>query len=84
MFMIAFVIATPALMVLFVIDLGMGLLNRFAANFNVFMLSLSIKSTAAVLVMFLILPLLAQMVVSDLATRQEVGFGMLERAGTPR
>lgn len=84
LFMIAFVIATPALMALFLIDLGMGLLNRFSANFNVFMLSLSIKSAAAIMVMFLILPLLAQMVVSDLMTRQDVGFGMLERAGVPQ
>ena len=83
-FQIAFFIASPALMVLFIIDLGMGLLNRFASNFNVFMLSLSIKSAAAILVLFLILPVLAQMVVNDLATRQEVGFGMLERVGTPR
>lgn len=83
-FTIAFVIASPALLVLFVIDLGMGLLNRFAQNFNVFMLSLSIKTTAATIVLFLILPLLAQMVVGDLATRQEVGFGILERVGTPQ
>jgi type III secretion protein T len=83
-FQIAFFIASPVLMVLFIIDLGMGLLNRFASNFNVFMLSLSIKSIAAILVLLLILPLLAQMVVNDLLTRQEVGFGMLERVGTPR
>jgi type III secretion protein T len=81
-FQIAFFIASPVLMVLFIIDLGMGMLNRFASNFNVFMLSLSIKSTAAVLVLFLILPALGQMVVSDLLTRQDVGFGMLERVGT--
>ena len=82
-FLIAFVIATPVLMVLFIIDLGMGLLNRFAQNFNVFMLSLSIKSFSALFIIALILPLLAQMLIAELLTRQEVGFGMLERAGDP-
>lgn len=83
-FQIAFFVASPVLMVLFTIDLGMGLLNRFAPNFNVFMLSLSIKTTAAVFILILILPLLAQMVISDLATRQDVGFGIMERAGEPQ
>jgi type III secretion protein T len=71
-------------MVLFIIDLGMGLLNRFAQSFNVFMLSLSIKTTASLFVIMLILPLLAQMVVGELANRQAVGLGMLERVGTAR
>ncbi|MGB3471687.1 MAG: type III secretion system export apparatus subunit SctT [Erythrobacter sp.] len=83
-FQIAFFIASPVLMVLFIIDLGMGVLNRFAPNFNVFMLSLSIKTTAATFIVLLILPLLAQMVVSDLASRQEVGFGIMERVGDPQ
>ncbi|MEL6877335.1 MAG: type III secretion system export apparatus subunit SctT [Pseudomonadota bacterium] len=83
-FMIAFILATPALMVLFVIDLGMGLLNRFAQNFNVFMLSLSIKASAAIFVLVLIIPLLGQMVVDELMTRDAVAQGMLDRAGTPR
>lgn len=83
-FLIAFVIASPVLMVLYIIDLGMGLLNRFAQNFNVFMLSLSIKTTASLFVIALILPLLAQMVVGELATRQAVGLGVLERVGEPQ
>lgn len=80
-FLIAFFLAAPALMVLYLIDLAMGLLNRFAPNFNVFMLSLSIKSMAAIFVLALILPLLAQVVIGELATRQEVGFGVLDRIG---
>ncbi len=83
-FMIAFILATPALMVLFIIDLGMGLLNRFAQNFNVFMLSLSIKACAAIFVLVLILPLLGRMVVDELMTRDAVAQGMLERAGSPQ
>ncbi|MDY7098017.1 MAG: type III secretion system export apparatus subunit SctT [Pseudomonadota bacterium] len=83
-FQIAFFIASPVLMVLFIIDLGMGVLNRFAPNFNVFMLSLSIKTLSAIFLLFLLLPLLTQMVIADLTTRQDVGFGIMERVGEPR
>ena len=82
-FMIAFVLATPALLVLYVIDLGLGLLNRFAQNFNVFMLSLPIKSLAALFIVVLILPLLGRMVITDLTSRDAVSQGMLERVGEP-
>lgn len=83
-FLFAFVIASPALLVLYLIDLGMGLLNRFAQSFNVFALSMPIKTAAAVLVTILVLPLLGQIVLGDLATRDEVAGGMLREAGTPR
>ena len=82
-FYYAFVIASPALLILYLIDLGMGLLNRFAQNFNVFTLSLPIKTTAAIFVTILLLPLLGQMVVADLGSRQEVSTGRLEQAGRP-
>ena len=82
-FMIAFVLATPVLMVLYIVDLGMGVLNRFAQNFNVFMLSLSIKTMAGLFVIVMILPLLGQMVINELASREAVSKGMLDRAGKP-
>lgn len=83
-FYTAFFLASPALLVLYVIDLGLGLLNRFAQNFNVFMLSLPIKSIAATFILLLILPLLGQMVINELSTRDEVSRGMLDRAGDVR
>ena len=81
-FLYAFVLASPVLLILYLIDLGLGLLNRFAQNFNVFVLSLPIKSTAAIFVVILILPLMGQMVANELVTRQQVSTGMLERTGT--
>lgn len=82
-FAIAFIIAGPALVILYIIDTGLGLLNRFAQQFNVFTLSLPIKSAAATFVIIMILPLLGQAVVNDLGTRQDVTRGVLERVGTP-
>lgn len=83
MFAIAFIIAAPALVILYIIDAGLGLLNRFAQQFNVFTLSLPIKSAAATFVIIMILPLLADAVVNDLGTRKDVSRGVLERVGTP-
>ena len=83
-FLLAFVIASPALLILYVIDLGMGLLNRFAQNFNVFTLSLPIKAAAATFVTILILPALAQLVAGDLGSRATVTGKVMERAATPR
>lgn len=83
MFAIAFIIAAPALIILYIVDAGLGLLNRFAQQFNVFTLSLPIKSAAATFVIIMILPLLADAVVNDLGTRQDVSRGVLERVGTP-
>ena len=83
LFAIAFIIASPALILLYVIDAGLGLLNRFAQQFNVFTLSLPIKSAAALFVTILILPLLGQLVVRDLGERQAVPGAVLRQVGEP-
>lgn len=67
--MLAILFAAPALVFLYVIDAGLGLLNRFAQQLNVFALSLSIKSWAATLLMVLLVPLFAQAVIVDVASR---------------
>lgn len=61
--------ATPILVFLYVIDASLGLLNRFAQQLNVFSLSLSIKNWAATLLLTLLIPLFAQVVLSDMGSR---------------
>jgi type III secretion protein T len=46
-------LAAPSLCVLTLLDLGLGLINRFAPQFNVFTLSTSIKSWFAVAILLL-------------------------------
>lgn len=46
-----FVLAFPMLLVCFLVDLGMGLMNRFAPQLNVFFLAMPIKSGLAMAVM---------------------------------
>ena len=55
-FTLILLLAAPALAVVFLIDTGMGLINRFAQRLNVSFLSNSIKSLVAVAMVLLMLP----------------------------
>jgi type III secretion protein T len=82
-FTLAFFFSLPILTVLYIIDLGMGFLNRFAQQFNVFSLSMPIKSVAATLLIIIILPMLASVIVTDMRSRNAVASGMLSQIGEP-
>ncbi|MGK6318089.1 type III secretion system export apparatus subunit SctT [Sphingomonas sp. DT-204] len=84
LFTLAFLFAAPTLTVLYVIDAGLGFLNRFAQSFNVFSLSLPIKAVAACFVVILTLPLLAEAIYADLSSRPEIAGGVLRRTGQGR
>jgi type III secretion protein T len=64
--------AAPVLVLLYVVDASLGLLNRFAQQLNVFSLALSIKSWAATALLLALVPLLASAVAHELSTRAEV------------
>ena len=83
LFAIAFIIASPALILLYVIDAGLGLLNRFAQQFNVFTLSLPIKSAAALFVVILLLPMMGEMVVRDLGARRDESGAIMRQVAQP-
>jgi type III secretion protein T len=83
LFAYAMVFAVPILTMLYVIDLGLGFLNRFAQQFNVFSLGLPIKSVAAALILIMLLPLLAEAVAVDLRTRSAVSTNFLGQIGQP-
>jgi len=59
-------IAGPIIVVVFIIDMCMGLINRYAQQFNVFFLSMSLKSIAAVMMMWILLPFLVDILISEL------------------
>ena len=83
LFALAFLFAAPVLTVLYVIDAALGFLNRFAQSFNVFSMSMPIKAAAAVFVVILTLPLLAQAVTAELSSRENIAGGVLQRTGQP-
>jgi type III secretion protein T len=74
---LATLFAAPVLTVLFLIDAGLGLLNRFAQQLNVFTLSLSIKSYAATVILFLLVGSFIEAIVRDIASRPAVLLGLL-------
>ena len=55
----AVLFAAPVLVVLFAVDMSLGLVNRFAQQLNVFSLSLSIKAWLSVLVVMMLVPMIA-------------------------
>ncbi len=62
-------IAGPVMVVLFVIDLAMGLINRYAQQFNVFFLSISVKSMASILMLIILLPYLVEVLVGEMGVQ---------------
>jgi type III secretion protein T len=69
--------AAPALAVLTVVEGGMGLLNRFAPQLNVFAASLPIKAWLATLVVLATLGLMVDTIVNETAGRGEIVLQLL-------
>lgn len=83
LFALAFIFSSPVILVLYVIDAGMGLLNRFAQSFNVFTLSMPIKAAAATLVLIMMLPFFADAILRELSSRSDMSEAMMRRVGEP-
>lgn len=64
---LSFMLAAPALVVLYAIDLSLGLMNRVAPQLNLYSLSTSLKSVAAVLVWLVMLSTLVRTLHNHLA-----------------
>jgi type III secretion protein SpaR/YscT/HrcT len=62
-----FLMAAPALVVLYAIDLSLGLMNRYAPQLNLISISMSLKALAAVLVWLVLLATLVQTLLDHLA-----------------
>jgi type III secretion protein T len=75
---LATLFAAPVLIVLFLIDASLGLVNRFAQQLNVFTLSLSIKSFAATAVILLLTGSYVGAVVREVTSRPNLLLGFLK------
>ncbi len=65
-FRLTLLIASPVLVVVFLIDGVMGLINRYAQQFNVTFLSTSLKILAAIAVLMMTIVQLAELLVTEL------------------
>jgi flagellar biosynthesis protein FliR len=70
-----FMLAAPALVVVYLIDLCLGVMNRYAPQLNLLSISISVKGLGAVLVWVLLASTVAQMVHDEVA---ELLPGMLQ------
>ena len=68
---LATLFAAPVLSALFLIDLCLGLINRFAQQLNVFTLSMSLKAFASTALILVLLGSYVAAIVHDVATRPE-------------
>ncbi len=80
-FVLSFLFAAPVLVVLYVIDASMGFLNRFAQSFNVFALAMPIKAAAAILIIILCLPLMADALIAEAGDIMNAVPRLLDGAG---
>jgi type III secretion protein T len=65
-------IASPVLIVMFLSELGLGLINRFAPQLNVFFLSMPIKSASALFILIIYFPFLVSYLKKLLAQHADV------------
>ena len=71
------VLAAPVVITVFVTEFGLGLMNRFAPQLNVFVLAMSVKSLVAIIVLLIYLPLLLVMFQDEYIESQMI-FDLLE------
>jgi len=70
-------IAAPMLVVLFIIDSVLGLVNRYAQQLNVFFLSMSLKALAAVAILFVMVVSLMQLLIDELLRHYDIVSALL-------
>lgn len=80
---LALLVSAPALVLLYLVDGMLGLINRFAQQLNVFSLSLSLKAVVAQLVLWMQVGLLVQLLAEDLLNRPSVALDSLRRLLLP-
>jgi type III secretion protein T len=77
--LLALLVAAPALVLLYVVEGVLGLINRFAQQLNVFSLALSLKAAAATWIIWIQLVTLVHLLQDDLLSRGGVALQALRR-----
>lgn len=78
---LAALFASPVLVVLFVTDGALGLVNRYAPQLNVFSLSLSIKAWLATLIILIMMTGLVQTLLNEIMGRHDTVLEVLKAMG---
>jgi type III secretion protein T len=75
---LATLFAAPVLIILFIIDAGLGLINRFTQELNVFAMSISIKAVAGTALIMLLVGSFVEAIMRDMASRPPVVTAIIE------
>lgn len=62
-----FMIAAPVVVIIFLVDMSMGLINRFAKRLDIIFISLAIKGLVAILLMTIMVPTIVEQLIYQLA-----------------
>ena len=73
--------AAPVILVLFMVDMSLGLVNRFAQQFNVFSLSMSIKAWLSGLMVIVLIPPITLAVVDEFEEAAAAGIAFMQALG---
>jgi len=77
--LLTLVVAAPGLVLLYLVEGVLGLINRFAQQLNVFSLSQSLKTVTATWIILVQVTTLVQLLQDDLLSRGAVAIGSLRR-----
>ena len=66
------VLASPLIITLFISEFGLGLINRFAPQLNVFFLAMPLKSLIAFIVLIFYLPFLVNFLLHDIPSAEQI------------
>jgi type III secretion protein T len=72
-----FLLASPIVIIMFISDFGLGLINRFAPQLNIFFLSLPIKSALSILFLIVYFPFFISYLTKFLAQNADI-FNLLK------
>ena len=81
LFALAILLAGPVVLVLFVVDISLGLLNRAAPQLNVYQVTLTLKSMLGLAVLAAALPLVIERVVRGMFEASAALMVLLQRVG---
>lgn len=76
-FSLALVLAAPLIVICFMIDAVLGLVNRYTPQFNVFFLSVSLKIYGSIFILMILLFKINELIVDNIVTHNELVDKML-------
>ncbi len=79
LFKLMVMVSAPVLVVIFIVDISLGLINRFAKRLDIVFISMAIKNLAGLLMVLLMIPILAVLLLEQIDLHNQQLPGVLKR-----